>query len=247
MRRLSILVACGLGCGAMAQTTSSENLVPNGGFERVVKEPATFDQISRAEGWGSATLGMAEAFGPAAPAKTVGIPLNVYGTQTAYEGERYAGFMAWKDDQRRDYDGGPRDPFKPGWNAYSEYPRTELVEALEEGATYELSFWVALAGNSDRAVAGIGAFLASWKPEYTHRGFMKERPQVVADKILENRGEWTEVKGTFVADGGELYLVLGTFPTAIFDTKRIVEGPDNQYAYYYLDNISLRKTADGDR
>ncbi len=33
--------------------------------------------------------------------------------------------------------------------------------------------------------------------------------------------------------------MIGTFPTAIFQTKRIIDGLDNQYAYYYLDNVTV--------
>lgn len=228
-----------------AQDEGGDNLVPNGGFELLDKAPTTFDQIIRAQGWDNATLGMAEVFGREATAKTVGIPENAYGSQEPKEGERYAGFMAWKDDQRRDYESGSRDPFKPGWNAYSEYPWIELNGMLEEGATYELSFWVALAPNSDRAVAGIGGFLSPYAPSYPHRGFLKERPQVVMDNVLRDRGVWVRIHGRFVADGDERFLVIGTFPTAIFETERIIEGADNQYAYYYLDNIELRKIGTG--
>lgn len=247
MKRLyrtgAILTGLALPGWLLAQPPQSGNLVPNGGFEEVVKEPVTFDQIGRAAGWGNATLGMGELFARSAAAKTVGIPDNAYGTQEPLEGERYAGFMAWKDDQRRDYDRGPSDPFKPGWNAYSEYPWVALGVPLEEGETYELSFWVALAGNSDRAVAGIGAFLSPLQLDYPNRAFLKERPQVVAEELLGERGKWVEVKDRFQADGDERFLVIGTFPTAIFETKRIIEGADNQYAYYYLDNITLRKIA----
>ncbi|MBZ0207928.1 MAG: hypothetical protein K8H89_16560 [Flavobacteriales bacterium] len=225
----------------LAQTAAVKNLVPNGSFEEVSKEPKTFDQLSRAQGWGDVTIGMAELFSKSASVKTVGIPENFYGTMEPHEGARYAGFFAWKDDQRRDYDGDPEDPFMPGWSAYSEYPWIELPSTLKEGQVYEVSFQVALAGNSDRAVAGIGALVSPLELNYQNRSFLRERPQVVETKILEERGVWVEVKGTFKADGDERYLIIGTFPTAIFETKRIIEGPDNQYAYYYLDSVVLRE------
>lgn len=234
-----VLVAFLQPTASKGQSGNLVNLVQNGGFEAVAKEPNTFDQLTRAEGWGDVTIGMAEVFSRQASVKTVGIPENFYGTMEPAEGARYAGFFAWKDDQRRDYDGDPEDPFKPGWNAYSEYPWTKLPAPLKEGHTYAISFKVALAQNSDRAVAGIGAFVSPIKLSYQNRRFLVERPQVVEDKILEERGVWVEVSGTFKADGGEQFLVIGTFPTAIFDTKRIIDGYDNQYAYYYLDHVSL--------
>lgn len=227
------------------QPTGQNNLVPNGNFEQVSKEPTTYDQLERAIGWRNATLGMAELFAKSASAKTVGIPQNAYGSMEPVDGVRYAGFMAWKDDQRRDFDRGPEDPFKPGWNAYSEYPWIELPKPLVEGHAYELTFQVALADNSDRAVAGIGAHFSEIELNYPNRSFLTERPQVVEEKILEERGKWVEVKGRFVADGDERYLIIGTFPTAIFDTKRIIEGADNQYAYYYLDKVELHDLGTG--
>lgn len=228
-----------MAANAATTATAQGSIVLNGGFEIVVKEPTTFDQLGRADGWNNVTLGMAELFSKSATVKTVGIPDNFYGTMEPFEGDHYAGFMAWKDDQRSNFEGGPEDPFKPGWNAYSEYPITELPITLKDGVTYEISFQVALAGNSDRAVAGIGALVSPLNLRYPNRSFLGERPQVVADKVLEERGKWVEVRGRFKADGDERFLVIGTFPTAIFQTKRIIDGLDNQYAYYYLDNVTV--------
>ncbi len=248
--RMAAILAMAIGLLASpagwAQTTNAGNFVLNGGFEDLDKVPNTFDQLSRADGWENVTIGMAELFDKGATAKTVGIPANFYGTMEPAEGERYAGFVAWKDDQRNNFSGGPEDPFLPGWNAYSEYPITELPITLKEGHVYEISFQVALAANSDRAMSGIGALATPLKLRYPNRSFLSERPQVVAEQVLEERGKWVEVKGRFKADGNERYLVIGTFPTAIFETKRIIEGPDNQFAYYYLDNISMREVPAGE-
>ncbi len=224
-----------------AQAPEGKELVFNGGFELVNKPPTTFDQLGRAEDWGTVTLGLAELFDRTASVKTVGIPENYYGKIEPFEGEHYAGFFSWKDDQRFNFEGDAQDPFKPGWNSYSEYPWVRLNEPLQEGHTYELGFHVALAQNSDRAISGIGAFFSPVELNYPNRGFLKERPQVVETDLLEARGQWVEVKGTFKADGGEKYLIIGTFPTAIFETKRIIEGADNQYAYFYLDQVSLKE------
>ncbi|MEO8734719.1 MAG: hypothetical protein ABI373_10345 [Flavobacteriales bacterium] len=228
---------------AFAQTPIGPNLVPNGGFEMLDKEPKTFDQLSLASGWGNVTIGYSEVFSSTANVKTVGIPENFYGTIKPLEGAHYAGFFSWKDDKQRNYEGDPQDPFEPGWNAYSEYPSIELLSPLKEGHTYEITFHIALAGNSDRAVSGIGAYVSPLELHYQNRKFMTERPQVVEDTIVDQRGIWKEVKGMFKADGGERYLIIGTFPTSIFETKRIIDGPDNQYAYYYLDEIELREVS----
>src|SRR6187402_827933 len=73
--------------------------VRNGGFECLEGEPDTYDMIKHAVGWGNVTIGYSELFTKSAPAKTVGIPVNDYGKMDPQEGEHYAGFFAWKDDQ----------------------------------------------------------------------------------------------------------------------------------------------------
>ncbi len=221
------------------QAPDGLEFVRNGGFELLDKEPTTYDQVPNAEGWGNVTIGLSEVFSKDAPAKTVGIPANDYGKIEPFEGDHYAGFFAWKDDMKRNYEEG-QDEYVPGWNAYSEYVISELVSPLVEGQEYEVIFHVALSGNSDRAVMGMGVYCALENMKQQHRHFLSETPQVSVDSIVGEKGVWKEVKGRFVADGGERFIVIGTFTAAGFDSKRCIEGPDNKYAYYYLDGISLK-------
>ncbi|MFZ1688622.1 MAG: hypothetical protein WAU70_14430 [Flavobacteriales bacterium] len=217
-------------------------LVPNGGFETISAEARTWDQVHLAEGWDNATLGMSELFSKSAPAKTVGIPDNEYGSCYPFEGEHLAGFHAWKDDVR--FDWGSSDPeelFKPGWNLYAEYMQYELKQALFEGRTYEVVFHIRLSNNSDRAVSGIGAYFGPEKLKYYHRHYLAEKPVVYTETITKDKENWTEVRGTFVADGGESWLCIGTFPHAGMDQVKIIEGLDNKYAYYYIDGISVKE------
>ncbi|MBK9759050.1 MAG: hypothetical protein IPO90_03500 [Flavobacteriales bacterium] len=223
-----------------AQTNGTE-LVRNGGFELVASEPKTYDQITEADSWKNVTIGFSELFSKSASAKTIGIPDNDYGHMDPQEGEHYAGFFAWKDDQRRSLAAG-EDDFVQGWSAYSEYLTSELMQPLQEGKVYEITFWVSLSGNSDRAVSGLGAYFSAEALHFDHRRFLEQKPLVSVDAIVGEKSTWVQVKGSFEADGGERYITIGTFPAAGFDTKRLIEGLDNQYAYYYVDNISLKET-----
>ncbi len=213
--------------------------VRNGGFEFIEKEPDTYDKINHAVGWNNVTIGYSDLFSKSAAGKTVGIPVNDYGQMDPQEGAHYAGFFAWKDDQVRSFEEGG-DPFVAGWSSYSEYIITDLLKPLEEDREYEVSFWIALSGNSDRAVSGIGAYCSLENLKEQHRRFLRQKPQVSVDSIMVEKGKWVEVKGTFVADGGERYITIGTFPAADFMTKNLVEGLDNKYAYYYIDGISVK-------
>ncbi|MBL7963393.1 MAG: hypothetical protein JNM31_06075 [Flavobacteriales bacterium] len=240
-KRHTILVMGSMGLLAAFQGGAAKELIRNGGFEWTEGKVYTFDQLKLAQGWSNATIGISEVFSPEATVKTVGIPTNEYGTMKPLEGEKYAGFFAWKDDERKSWSSDPEEPFKPGWNSYSEYLQSELVEPLVEGRTYELSFHVALSGNSDRAVSGIGAYLAPNRLDQPHRRFLREAPQVFQDSIIDARSEWREVHGTFKADGGERFILIGVYPFVGFETKRMIEGLDNKYAYYYIDKISLKE------
>lgn len=216
-------------------------MLDNGGFEQFDKAPTTYDQLKNATGWTNVTIGYSEVFTPEAPAKTIGIPDNDYGHMEAFEGQHYAGFCAWKDDVRNNPNGDPEDPFQPGWNVYSEYMMAPLKAPLVEGRTYHVVMHFALSGNSDRAVSGLGAYFGPEQLHYEHRKFLQESPQVATDTILVEKGKWVTVEGDFVADGGERYIVIGCFPAAGFDSKRLVEGPDNRYAYYYVDGITVEE------
>ncbi len=219
-------------------------LVRNGGFEQVSKTPSTYDQLNLATGWTNATMGLPEVFDKKAPAKTVGIPANDYGTMEPVEGERYAGFMGWKNDVRGTFGGSIHDDLtKPGWNAYSEYLRTELVAPLKAGVKYELVFHVALSAHSDRAIQGVGALIDTRAIQQNNRKFIEEIPQMFTEELITEKGVWKEVRGTFTAQGGEQQLVIGIFPYVGLQTEEVIEGPDNRYAYFYIDSVSLRETA----
>jgi len=226
-----------------AQDRSLE-LIRNGGFELVDKDPSTYDQLGNASGWRDATLGLSDLFAPTASSKTVGVPVNDYGDIKPFEGYYYAGFCGWKADIQRNFDAyDENDKFIPAWGAYSEYIKGELIQPLLEDSTYEVVFNVALAGNSDRSIKGVGAYFSELDLSYQNRKFMEEDPQVYSEKIIDERNKWTEIRGTFVADGKEKFVILGVFPYVGLESKNMIEGPDNRYAYYYIDGISLKRVA----
>lgn len=239
-----------LSAGLMAQD-KGPNLIGNGGFENLSPNVTTWDQLDRATGWSNANLGSVDIFSKESCKTTTGIPDNELGNTAAEEGEHYAGFVAWKDDMRpnwkRMFNGRDEDPLKPAWNQYSEYLQTALTGPLTAGQKYDIAFKVKLAGNSDRAVSGIGAYASPTELNYDHRHFLTETADVLGTAVLGDKANWVEVKGTFVADGDEKFLVIGAFPAAGMEKTKMVEGPDNQRAYYYIDGISVNLHPEDDR
>ncbi|HQW99616.1 MAG TPA: OmpA family protein [Flavobacteriales bacterium] len=239
-----------LGVLTMSTTQAQEpNLVNNGGFETRSPEVKTWDELSRASGWSNANGGSADVFSSLGKATTVGIPDNELGTSNAFEGESYAGFVAWKDDQRpnwkRMFNGRDEQPTRDAWNQYSEYMEMALTSPLIKDQKYDISFMVKLASNSDRAISGIGAHCSSTELKYAHRHFLSESADVSSTTILDNKKDWVEVKGMFMADGDEKFIVIGAFGAK--EKKDVIEGADNQRAYYYIDGIALRLHPEDDR
>jgi outer membrane protein OmpA-like peptidoglycan-associated protein len=237
-----------LSASLMAQ---GPELVKNGGFEDIGKPVKTWNELSHATGWSNANAGSVDLYSKDARHGTVGIPDGLMGSgASAFEGEHFAGFVAYKDDQRPNWKrllNGKEDPFRPAYQKYSEYLETALAGPLTAGQKYDVVFRVKLSSSSDRAVSGIGAYLSPTELEYHHRHYLQEKPQVSITKIVDDKQNWTEVKGTFTADGTEKYLVLGAFPNGGFETKKVIEGPDNQRAYYYIDGVSVMMHPEDDR
>jgi outer membrane protein OmpA-like peptidoglycan-associated protein len=238
-----------LAMAPLAAFGQGASLISNGSFEdhgRVVK---TWDQLDRCTGWSNANGGSADVFSANGTAHNVGVPANFLGSSAAFEGASYAGFVAWHDDQRRNWkyflNGRDEAPFVPAWNQYSEYLQTALTAPLTAGQKYDIIFRVKLADGSDRAVSGIGAVCSPTQLNYTHRHRLAETPDVVHAAVIDNKTDWTEVKGTFTAEGNEKFLVIGALGG--IETKQVVEGPDNRRAYYYIDAVSVVLHPEEDR
>ncbi len=221
--------------------TQGPNLVKNPGFEEFTKPVHTWDQLRRASGWSNANIGTCDVFDK--NACYVAVPDNDLGTgTTAFEGEHYAGFVAYKEDMRQNWKSmfwRDEDWRNTGYQNYAEYLQTELASTLTAGQEYDISFRVKLSNGSDRAVSGIGAYCSPAALAYKHPHYVTEKPQVSSGKVVVDKQNWTEVKGTFTSDGTEKYLIIGAFPTAGMEKTKAVEGADNQHAYYYIDGISV--------
>ncbi|MBK7248129.1 MAG: OmpA family protein [Flavobacteriales bacterium] len=246
----SLLTGSLLSVAAMAQEAGT-NLIKNGGFEELTTPVRTWDQLDHASGWSNANIASADLFSKDACPTTVGIPDGEVGTgASAFEGEHFAGFVAYKDDQRHNWKrflSGKEDPFRPAYQKYSEYLETALDAPLTAGQKYDVTFRVKLANGSDRAVSGIGAYLSPIELKYNHRHFLEEKPQVSTAKIVDNKQDWTVVTGTFTAEGNEKYVVIGAFTNGGFESSKVIDGADNQRAYYYLDGVSLTLHPEDDR
>lgn len=234
LKSLASLTFLALSFSGMAQ--DGENLVPNGGFESTEKKVKRLGSIAEATGWTSPTGVRADLF-VSSNIPDVSTPLNVYGSETAKEGDNYVGIVA--------YSYGNKVP--------RSYVMNKLESPMKKGMTYCVKFNVSLADASKYASNNLAARFDS-----RARGTESKVPMIAdADeellmhfnndmKVMTARYGWTEICGVYTAKGGEKYITLGNFMSDE-DTKseRMKKDSDVKVkeivaAYYYIDDISVQ-------
>jgi outer membrane protein OmpA-like peptidoglycan-associated protein len=164
-----------------------------------------------------------------------GVPNNFAGTSTAYDGNAYVGVVSRGS--------------RPN---YREYIAAELVDTLQAGVKYCVKFKFKLSSYSRYAIEDFGAYLSKKIIRTENDGYLDVKPQIKNPKEhwLDNKIDWGEFCGTYVAQGGESQIILGNF--ASDDSTDVVETDISDvfprrvkdYAYYYIDNIEIRALRD---
>jgi hypothetical protein len=212
------------------------DLVNNGDFETNTGLPVNLgydpSQMGLACPWTNypCHVGTSDYFSSlVAPGNTFWIPTNVVGTEAAYNGNGYAGVATRYAS------------YAPG---FREYLVEQLRCPLIAGVTYHLSYHVSLADRSEwggEIKAAISPTIPCW-PAYTvptlPAGTIYS-PNYLLNTTAQKTG-WSTVNYTFVASGGEQYIILGNFnPT---DATGATPFPGSGYvqgAYVYVDGVSL--------
>lgn len=222
-----------IGLAFFGSSQDSENLVSNPSFESTDGKIKRLGSIANATGWTSPTGVRADLF-TSSSVPDIDIPNNIYGTETAKDGANYAGIVA--------YSYGNKVP--------RSYIMTKLESPMKKGMKYCVKFNISLSESSKYASNNIGALFTK-SPQTTEAKLpIIDEPSVLhfdnGMRIMTARYNWTEICGTFVAKGGEKYIMLGNF-MADEDTKweRMKKDPKVKVAeliaaYYYIDDISVQ-------
>lgn len=215
----------------MAMGQKAENLVSNGSFETISKEPKKLGSIESAIGWYSPTGARADLFVPSKKVPNISVPENNFGKEEAKDGSNYAGIVTFSHNNKV-----PRS-----------YVSNKLEVPLKKGEKYCVQFYVSLAEGSTYASNQIGVHFNKKAFGSEAKENIKEKTHVVDEnnKIFNAPYGWDRVCGVFVAEGGEKYITIGNF-TANENTKSVKIKKDPKIkvtpvaaAYYYLDNISV--------
>ena len=152
-----------------------------------------------------------------------------FGEMTPYKGEAMVGITVYGCSEGKPH--------------CREYLQTQLIEGLIPGQGYEFSMQVSALPRALRAsMFGVLFTREPIQVELDQR--LDFKPDFVFEEIVEAAGEWAELRFRFTAKEEAAYICIGNF---FMDKDTPTQSPtaekgEFQYAYYYIDELSLRKT-----
>jgi gliding motility-associated-like protein len=219
--------------------TSQHNLVPNGSFEIYDTCPYFMAQLEFAKPWRD--IASVELYNTCSQGVYVGVPKNVNGFQFPRSGNGYAGFVP-----SGNFDAST--PLPQG-TVYHEYPQVELRRPLEKGTHYCYQYFVSPTyfnyGNC--VLKELSIVLSDTPISYDWNSltppFYIDHPVTHTCHLgfTTDTIAWYEVKGEFMANGGEVFLTIGIFRLLSNNDFFCPNGYTNliRGAYYYIDDVSV--------
>ena len=219
---------------SVAQTgapISTPNIVPNPSFEKFSGTPigwyykgAHFDNVMQY--WNSPTSTSPDIFG-----NGVRVPSSWkekgFGNQKAYHGERFIGLTMYGCSEGKPH--------------CREYVQIQLSEPLVIGQRYEVEFYLAHLPRS-MYCNNMGIYFSEKQFEFRAEEFLEFKPQVKEENIASiNQQAWKKVNKAFTATNNADYLIIGNFYKDEETETLKNSSQDFKYAYYYFDNISVKK------
>lgn len=222
------------------QGAAQQNLVYNGDFEEYDSCPTNPSfpgdlQIEHCIGWTAPRKeGTSDYFNVCnnpINGGLAGVPHNVISYQHPQNGNGYCGLFTWA--------------LNPDGTNYREYIQTKLLNPLEEGKIYKLSFYVSNDG-FNYSQEKIGALLGN--NSFTETSAL---PIVAHAQVVNRNGNltdslnWMKIEGEFISSGDEEYLTIGYFEHSnqVFDTLNTYGDPFcGMESYYFVDGVELIET-----
>lgn len=224
----------GFGTGSVAQ-----NLIPNFGFEEQDMPCDGFLSYTGIAYWITVDCGLGGGYYHVCSTLNgfpqTGTPDNLWGTQEPVDGSGYSSMTTYS----------PVSSFPP-----ATYLSVPLLEPLTEGIEYCFSMHLSLAEHSAFRTSTLWVIGTSYFPTACNGNDTLNWPteaQLQLNTFEVDTAEWSLLSGSFVADGGEVYLTVGDFssPSAPDTTFIGVSTLSAQRAVYYVDALELRTCESG--
>jgi outer membrane protein OmpA-like peptidoglycan-associated protein len=215
-----------------AQQHVAHNLLLNPGFEEHLTTPedwfysgSDFSRVMRY--WDSATGASPDAYGP-----DIYVPKHWrdkgFGEATAHSGACMVGITVYGCN------GG-----KPHCR---EYIQTQLTEPLVPGQRYQVAFWTKHLPASLQ-VDNLSAAFSDSRISLQSDDLIGLNPIAGSGRILKSYGgRWLYYQSEFLAETEAGYLLIGNFKDdAHTRVGRQCDGDCLPFAYYYIDDVTLKK------
>ncbi len=219
---------CASACCAFTQI----NLVPNWSFEDTAFCATANNPILVAPPWFSANYATPDVYSmeltePCAVAMDTTEFIGIVCYQGPFDGIRFAGAYQWLQDHE-----------------LKEYMEVQLTSPLEVGHTYKVSMEISFPECYRFAIDRIGAYFSQdtvFDPDLVDMGALPVTPQAQFHDpgFYTNTTDWIHLVDTIVADGGERYMVIGSFTDEATTNVFAVSGNMAEAAYYYFDAIEV--------
>jgi len=201
------------------------NLVPNPSFEDTVYCPFGLGQLDASVGWSS--YRNSPDFYHACSPMYLNVPNANFGYQQANSGNAYIGLGTYY--KRNSSNGGN----------YREYAGINLINPLQIGIKYYISFYAVLAERYT-GFASNNLGLRFFTNSYTllNPAPVDNISHLSFDSILVDSINWTRISGNFIADSNYQYLCIGNFYDFL-NTDTLIITPAMTAAYYFVDDICV--------
>lgn len=213
---------------AIASPVLAQNLVRNPSFEDTTKCTGWHPLYTEAEYWYNPNMATPDIYDTDLDRQcgTEMGPSSVYYLDP-FDGLRFAGGFQW-------YWGGSNT---------REYFMSPLLEPLVAGQAYRVSLYYAWRGSNRFAIDRIGVYFGPDSMFQGNPNTLQVAPQVellAMDSSYLVNTAWTQLADTFVAVGGEQWIIFGTFNDAIdVNWIEVPFGGFNSETYYYFDLVEV--------
>lgn len=211
----------------MIGSVNAQNLVPNHSFEDTLYTPNTNGIYPLMHWFGGA--GSPNYFHPDNLFPPAVAPNTAFGYQEAKSGVAYTGVTVYGDW------GTP--------NGWRECLTVKLLDTLDAGTQYCVSFYVSLAESSDYAISTFGVWFSHDTTWVDPANLLIDTiPQVAndLDSPINDKENWVKIEGDFVAQGGETFLSITSFEndSVTESTMQVVgDTTDDSFSYYFIDDV----------
>ena len=211
----------------------SQNLISNPSFEQLDSCPTHQGQANFASNWFTTMPSFSmntnpDLFSSNCFYSSVGTPLNFLGYQYPKNGNNYVGAYEYAEGQISNL---------------REYIQSLLLYPLQSGKEYYVEYWISQIESAQISISNMGAYFSDTLVSPLDGDYFPVTPQIENPDsiILSDTMNWMKISGTFTAQGGEQYIVIGNFrPDSLTNIDTVSNASINYYfSYYYIDMVSV--------